>query len=357
MKELRWLLAALGLLLLVSTGLPAQPAYEDLVSRAGTLLREKKNQEALALIEQAIQLDEKRWEAYVLAASAYSAQQLFDDAIGMLQSALTRAPQERKQLIRDALAECRRQIAAKAAPERDVTKDASAARAALPPPAGATVSQPEIVLWKTIEKSTHVEDFQAYLDAYPNGLYVPVAQARIAKIREQAQSEMPGLQAAEAFRRLQSATAQQVIYGRRRDHHLTDSPETFGGCMMTVRGHRTIDKSRDYYPADNNLRVRIVLADLDENQIGAKHVTADNKDNIGYWGVSMVTRNRVKTIVRSVSGTHWESSFWTLSGSRDKRAEIDSALSEVVVFGLPSEELAERAAEDFRTIVRSCAAR
>jgi len=58
----------------------------DHVSGAGTrlaeatsMLNEKNDKEAVAAAEQAIKLDQNRWEAYVLAASGYSAQALSDD--------------------------------------------------------------------------------------------------------------------------------------------------------------------------------------------------------------------------------------------------------------------------------------
>lgn len=43
------------------------------------MLNEKNDKEAVAAAEQAIKLDQNRWEAYVLAASGYSAQALSDD--------------------------------------------------------------------------------------------------------------------------------------------------------------------------------------------------------------------------------------------------------------------------------------
>src|SRR5438874_899123 len=101
-------LISVGFLFLLAIRLFPQSSYDDAIARARTLLSEKKAQEEVTISDQAIQMDEKRWEAYVTAASGYSAQQLFDDAIGMLQLALARAPQDRKQLIRDALTEARR---------------------------------------------------------------------------------------------------------------------------------------------------------------------------------------------------------------------------------------------------------
>jgi hypothetical protein len=98
----------------------------------------------------------------------------------MLQAALTRAPEDRKPSIRDALTETRRALAAAPPPP-------TAAAASPPPPTTATATPPataptqaEIVLWKSIENSTNAVDFYGYLDKYPNGTYAPIAKARIA---------------------------------------------------------------------------------------------------------------------------------------------------------------------------------
>jgi Tfp pilus assembly protein PilF len=85
-------------------------SYDDQLTRARTAINEKRYHDAQVNAEEAIRLDQNRWEAYVLAASAYSSQQLLDDAIGMLDRALSRAPEERKALIREALADARKQL-------------------------------------------------------------------------------------------------------------------------------------------------------------------------------------------------------------------------------------------------------
>ncbi len=104
------------------------------------------------------------------AASAYSSQSRFEAAATMLQAALVRAPEARKALIIDALNETRRALAAPPMPS--------------PPTGGsAAPTQAEIVLWKTIEKSTSPADFSGYLAVYPNGLYAPLAKARLDAMR------------------------------------------------------------------------------------------------------------------------------------------------------------------------------
>jgi outer membrane protein len=84
-------------------------AYDSIVTNARSLARSGRYDEAIRESERAIATSVTRWEAYVAAASAYAGKALFDDAIGMLQQALVRAPQDRKQVVRDALSHVRTQ--------------------------------------------------------------------------------------------------------------------------------------------------------------------------------------------------------------------------------------------------------
>ena len=155
-------------------GAAQAPAYDEKVTKARALLKANDARAALAASQEAIALDDKRWEGYVTAAGAYSAQSLYDDAIGMLQAALTRAPEDRKPAIRDALAETRRALSA-APPSAAVPGTA---------PAASAPTQAEIVLWKSIENSRNASDFSAYLEKYPDGTFAPVAKARRATLIE-----------------------------------------------------------------------------------------------------------------------------------------------------------------------------
>jgi tetratricopeptide (TPR) repeat protein len=184
--------------LLSSLGLFAQSAqnpsdrtqYDQVVGRARQLLLDKKPKEAVAESERAIRMDESRWEAYVTAASGYTGMELFDDAIGMLQMALPRAPEERKSMIRDALRETRqaanRQTSSGAGtaqlqPPRDVPAPKPMAGTSVPAP-----TQAEVVLWKSIENSTAAADYEGYLKQYPNGVYAGVARTRLADLAQRA---------------------------------------------------------------------------------------------------------------------------------------------------------------------------
>jgi tetratricopeptide (TPR) repeat protein len=171
--------------------------YDDAVAKARALAAQKNFKDAVAAGEQAIQMDDNRWEGYVVSAEAYSGQQLYDDAIGMLQSALTRAPQEKKPLIRDAITETRRQLSAPqaaAAPPPAAATTVQAPAAALPAANPGAPTQAEIVLWKSIESSKSAADYQGYLDAYPTGVYAPVANRRLQEFNRPAEDSAKAAQ-------------------------------------------------------------------------------------------------------------------------------------------------------------------
>jgi hypothetical protein len=58
-----------------------------------------------------------------------------------------------------------------------------------------------MIFWKTIENTKSPDDFRTYLKAYPNGIYVPLAQARIRAALDQflieplSPGEAPGMPA------------------------------------------------------------------------------------------------------------------------------------------------------------------
>jgi hypothetical protein len=157
---------------LTCAGFLQAQSYDQQLSRSRSALNAKQYREAQIAADAAIQLDPNRWEGYVLAANAYSSQRLYDDAIGMLQIALPRAPEDKKILIREALTDVRKQSAA--AGSTTLTTPPNSIRTGASAP-----TQVEIVLWKTIENSSKEADFRAYLDRYPEGTYVPLATARM----------------------------------------------------------------------------------------------------------------------------------------------------------------------------------
>lgn len=58
------------------------------------------------------------------------------------------------------------------------------------PPAAASAvspgSDPETLMWAMAEQSTHAEDLQAFLKAYPNSRYAPVARLKLQQLQRQA---------------------------------------------------------------------------------------------------------------------------------------------------------------------------
>lgn len=161
------ILSTMCLLLLWLTSLFAQ-SYEQQLAQSRSALDTKDYKQAQAAAERAIKLDPNRWEGYVFAANAYSSQRLYDDAIGMLQSALPKAPQDKKQLIRDSITDARKQAAGPPAPA-----------VSSPAPNGPNPTMQEIVLWKSIEANPSEANLNAYLSSYPNGTYVPLARSHL----------------------------------------------------------------------------------------------------------------------------------------------------------------------------------
>jgi tetratricopeptide (TPR) repeat protein len=172
----------------ICLGVFAQNNYDDYLKQAKLLIVQQRYGDAVTEAQKAIAVDVQRWEAYVIAAKGYSSQQLYDDAIGMLQTALSRAPDDKKALIRDALAECRKQLNQG---DRSSSPGGSPASNTAPTmgSAASAPTQAEIVLWKSIENSNNPSDFQAYLNQYPQGTFVLLAQRHLAAA-QQKQTEL-----------------------------------------------------------------------------------------------------------------------------------------------------------------------
>jgi Tol biopolymer transport system component len=98
-----------GAFLVLCAFLSAQGTYDELLTRARSSLTAKDYPAAVTAAQQAMGVDNRRWEAYAIAANGYSGQRLYDDAIESLQSALARAPDIKKPLIREALSDLRKE--------------------------------------------------------------------------------------------------------------------------------------------------------------------------------------------------------------------------------------------------------
>jgi tetratricopeptide (TPR) repeat protein len=167
---------------LFSANAVGQETYNVHLSQAKSLITLQKYADAVTEAQKAIALDGQRWEAYVIAAKGYSSQKLFDDAIGTLQMALVRAPDDKKPLVRDAIADCRKEQNQGSTPS---SPGATSAANTFPTVAASAPTQAEIVLWKSIENSSLTDDFQAYLTQYPNGAFVALAKSRIDRLKHQ----------------------------------------------------------------------------------------------------------------------------------------------------------------------------
>ena len=66
-----------------------------------------------------------------------------------------------------------------------VTPTATVAASA---PAAPAIAPAEVALWSAVKDSQFAADYQAYLDAYPTGVYAPVAKARVVRLEAGGQS-------------------------------------------------------------------------------------------------------------------------------------------------------------------------
>ena len=144
--------------------------YEALLQKGKAQLQAGSADQALASGEQAIKIDVARWEGYALAGGALMNLKQYEKAADMFSHAIDRAPEAKQAGLRDLRKQCLL---------------AEAGATAAPKPTAPATTEAEIVLWKSIENSTNPADFQAYLDQYPNGAFVPLARQRMQGVREQ----------------------------------------------------------------------------------------------------------------------------------------------------------------------------
>jgi len=149
--------------------------YDTLVQKGKAQLQAGAADLALASGEAAIKMNADRWEGYALAGGALMNVKRYEDAADKFSHAIDRAPEAKQPALRDLRRNCL--MAESAAPV--------APKDAVP----TLTSQPEIVLWKSIENSTNPADFQSYLDQYPHGAFVVLAQRHLSEAEAQAQKE------------------------------------------------------------------------------------------------------------------------------------------------------------------------
>jgi tetratricopeptide (TPR) repeat protein len=181
-KALMTLIFCLALAL-ASRGVYAQTAtnYDTLVRQGNTQLQAGDNDHALTAAKSAIKLNAERWEAYAVAGGALLNLKRYEEATDQFGHAIDHAPDAKQAGLRNLRKQC-------------LLADAGASPrlVAVPSPAPApssTATQAEIVLWKTIENSATLADFQSYLDQYPNGAFAVLAKRHLAEAQARVQAE------------------------------------------------------------------------------------------------------------------------------------------------------------------------
>jgi tetratricopeptide (TPR) repeat protein len=154
---------------IVSVQAQNSPDYDALVQQGKTQLQAGSNDLALASANAAIKTNADRWEAYALAGGALMNLKRYEEAADRISKSIENAPEPKQEGLRELRRKCL------------LAESGAATAPALSRQSGpeATTTQAEIVLWKSIENSTHGDDFKAYLVQYPHGAFETLAEARI----------------------------------------------------------------------------------------------------------------------------------------------------------------------------------
>jgi tetratricopeptide (TPR) repeat protein len=189
---MRELLYALVLILgYLSPGFAqATDKYETLVQTGKGQLQAGDAGQALASGEKAIKLSPGRWEAYALAGGALMNLKRYEDAADRFSKAIDLAPEGKQSGLRELRKQCALAEAGVGTPTTPISPTTSA-------PVAST-TQAEVVVWKSIENSASITDFQAYLNQYPNGAFASMAQAHIDQIQSQEKQREDSIRAQQA---------------------------------------------------------------------------------------------------------------------------------------------------------------
>jgi tetratricopeptide (TPR) repeat protein len=147
------------------------PDYDSLVRQGNSQLQGGNDEQAVASATAAIKVNASRWQAYAVAGGTLLNLKRYEEAADQFGRAIERAPAAKQAGLRDLRKQCL------LAESGTASTAVSAPLPSSTPSAPAT--QPEIVLWKTIEHSTNIADFQAYLQQYPNGAYSTLARQHL----------------------------------------------------------------------------------------------------------------------------------------------------------------------------------
>jgi len=154
--------------------------YDSIVQKGNSQLQAGSLDVALASAESAIEIDATRWEAYALAGGALMNLKRYEEAADKLSEAIKRAPESKQSTLRDLRRQCL----------QGETGSVSTSKETQNP----STTQAEVVLWKTIENSTNPNDFQSYLNQYPNGAFAALAQSRLIAVKDQQQKAIENQQ-------------------------------------------------------------------------------------------------------------------------------------------------------------------
>jgi len=183
----------------------AQPAsqtnagYDALIQNGNAQLQAGKPDQALSLGQKAAKLRPERWQAWALSGGALMNLKRYEEAADALSKAIDRAPEAKQIGLRTLRKQCALAEAGVAVPTTALSS---------PPTAQATsTTQAEVVVWKTIENSTNIADFQAYLDQYPNSAFASLAHTHL----DQLQAAKKVLQEQQAARSAADADYQAGI--------------------------------------------------------------------------------------------------------------------------------------------------
>jgi tetratricopeptide (TPR) repeat protein len=148
--------------------------YDALVQKGKAQLQAGSADLALASGEAAIKMNADRWEGYALAGGALMNLKRYEEAADKFSHAIDRAPEAKQTALRDLR---RQSLLAESGPSPS------------PKEAVPTTSQAEIVLWKSIENSNNPDDFNAYLEQYPNGTFAGLATQHLEKAKQMGEEQ------------------------------------------------------------------------------------------------------------------------------------------------------------------------
>jgi tetratricopeptide (TPR) repeat protein len=153
-----------------SVGQSAPATYGALIQQGNAQLKGGSVDSALGAGQSAVKTNPAGWEGYTLEGGALMRLKRYEEAADAFSKAIERAPEGKQPALRELRRQC-------------LQTAASSAQIASTQPEVATTTQAEVVLWKSIETSTNVADFQSYLSQYPQGAFVALANRHLKEIK------------------------------------------------------------------------------------------------------------------------------------------------------------------------------